>query len=341
MADNDRTISDIGEFGFIRSIQDGCLVSPEKLVLGIGDDCAVLGPHNGDFILLTTDLLIEDVHFVLGQIPPHHLGQKAAAVNLSDIAAMGGKARHLLISLASPRDMPLQTLHAIYDGAKTMCGQHRVNIIGGDTSASPDRLVISITAMGDVPQGEVLYRRGARPGDIVYVTGTLGDSAAGLRVLRGAASGPEQLVSALTRAHHLPVPRLQAGRAAAESQLASAMIDLSDGLVSDLGHICEASGVGARIQNAGLPLSRELRALAEIADVDPISLALTGGEDYELLITVPPKNCRAFENRFREMEGSPLSPIGEITRETGLTVCHPDGRETPPPTGGFEHFARP
>jgi thiamine-monophosphate kinase len=339
MENHDRTISDIGEFGFIRSIQDDCLLSPENLVMGIGDDCAVLGPYDGTLLLITTDLLIEDVHFKLGQIPDHDLGQKAVAVNLSDIAAMGGQARHLLISLAAPPDTSLQTLLNVYEGAKRACRRDRVNIVGGDTSASRDRLMISITAVGEVPQEEILYRHGARPGDIIYVTGTLGDSAAGLKLLRREISAPEQLVSFMTKAHHLPVPRLQAGRLVARSRLASAMIDLSDGLASDLGHICEGSHVGARIWSAELPLSQELRSLAEAADLDPHHLALTGGEDYELLITVPQQNTHIFENRFRKVEGVALVPIGEITEKESIRILHSDGTETPLPAGAFDHFA--
>jgi thiamine-monophosphate kinase len=337
--DSDLKIRDIGEFGFIRSIQEDCLLSQEKLVQGIGDDCAVLGPYNGNLLLLTTDLLIEDVHFILGQMPARDLGQKAVAVNLSDIAAMGGRARHLLVSLAAPQDMVLTALHDIYDGAKTICRRHKVNIIGGDTSSSPDRLMISVTAVGEVPEREILYRNGASPGDIVYVTGTLGDSVAGLGILRGEISASEKLASPLKRAHFLPVPRLAAGREVARSRLASAMIDLSDGLVSDLGHICEASGIGAHIRSAELPLSPQLRELAEEAGLDPISMALTGGEDYELLITVPKRNSRSFEDRFRKMENVSLFPIGEINEEKEIRIFHPDGSETPAPAGGFDHFS--
>jgi thiamine-monophosphate kinase len=201
--------------------------------------------------------------------------------------------------------------------------------------------MISITAVGEVSEGEILYRSGAAPGDIAYVTGTLGDSAAGVKILRGEISVSEALASPLKRAHFLPEPRLAVGREAARSHLASAMIDLSDGLVSDLGHICDASGVGARIHSASLPLSPELHELAAEAGLDPLPLALSGGEDYELLITVPRQHSNRFENRFRKMEDVSLFPIGEITEEKTIRIHHPDGTETSPPAGGFDHFARP
>jgi thiamine-monophosphate kinase len=333
-------IGDLGEFEFIRSIMDGCLFRPERVIKGIGDDCAVLGPLEGKALLVTTDLLVEDVHFILSKISPDHLGQKAAAVNLSDIAAMGGDARHLFVSIAVPRSMNVETLHDIYGGIKTLCRRYRVNLLGGDTSASPDRLVISIAAVGEMPEDEVLYRGGARPGDLLFVTGTLGDSLAGLRIIKGECTAPEPVRSELIRAHHLPVPFLEAGRAVARSRLASAMIDLSDGLVADLGHVCEESGTGAEIRIDLLPVSGPVKALAQVNGLDPLELALWGGEDYRLLIAVPRRDRRRFEEMFRENAPCRVYPVGEILKERGIRILDSMGGEFKQRGMLFDHFKK-
>jgi thiamine-monophosphate kinase len=340
MSANDLKIGGFGEFQFIRSIMDDCHFSPKKLIKGIGDDCAVVGPYDGKVLLLTTDILIEDIHFILEKIQPEHLGEKSVAVNLSDIAAMGGTALHLLVSLALPRSMSVETIHALYRGMKKTCKRYQVNILGGDTSASPDRLMINVSVLGEAPEKEVLYRNGASAGDHIYVTGTLGDPAAGLKVITGEFSGPESVVSPLTYAHNRPLPLLEAGRVIARSGLASAMIDLSDGLLSDLRHICEASEVGARVFTIDLPLSGELRALAEINNFDPYELALSGGEDYRLLITVPHKNAGPFEKMFTGDVPCPIFLIGKITEEKGIRIVRPDGVEEQSEPAGYDHFIR-
>jgi thiamine-monophosphate kinase len=340
LAIGDPKIKDIGEFEFIRSIKDGCHFFPEKLIKGIGDDCAVIGPYEEEVFLITTDLLVEDVHFILGKIRPEHLGQKAVAVNFSDIAAMGGKALHLFFSLAIPESMRLESLYDIYRGIKAICKQYQVNILGGDTSMSPDRLVINITVIGKAPEKEVLYRSGARPGDAIFVTGTLGDSAAGLKLIKEEASAPEHLASTLKAAHDLPVPFLEAGRIIAQSRLASAMIDLSDGLVSDLRHICEASGVSAILSYEDLPLSKELKGLAEFNKFDPHELALSGGEDYKLLITVPQGNSGPFQEVFEKGTPCHVYRVGEIAEGKGIKMVRPDGMEEQLQASGFDHFKR-
>jgi len=338
MANKDQKIGKLGEFGFIRSIMDHCHFSPEKLIKGIGDDCAVIGPYGNEVFLITTDLLLEDIHFLSGKIPPEHLGQKAVAVNLSDIAAMGGNALHMFMSLAIPEQMTIDCLHSIYRGVKAMCRRYGVNLLGGDTSASHDRLMLTVTVRGSAPLEEVLYRKGAGGGDIIYVTGTLGDAGAGLKLIKNELSAPEALASALIGAHNLPIPLMEAGRIIAQSRLASAMIDLSDGLVSDLSHICEASSVGARLTYSALPLSDNLRLLAEINGFDPYKLALSGGEDYRLLVTVPRKNSEPFQEMFKNGYPCHVYLIGEITNEDGLTMLTSDGVENKLEVEGFNHF---
>lgn len=331
-------IGDIGEFEFIDSIKDGCLFSSKGLIKGIGDDCAVIGPYDDRVFLITTDLLVEGVHFILRTISPEDLGQKAVAVNLSDIAAMGGKARHLFLSFAIPADMKLDTLNAIYRGIKAMCGRYGVNILGGDTSSSLNGLMISVSVIGEAHEKEVLYRHGAGPGDSIYVSGTIGDSAAGLKLIKGEASAPESLMSRLKVAHFRPMPFLEAGRIIARSRLASAMIDLSDGLPSDLRHICEASGTGATLHHAALPLSEDLKTLAVINEFDPHELALSGGEDYRLLITVPEKNVGPFEKMFEKGAPCKVYRIGEITKGRGIKLIRPSGEEEQMEITGFDHF---
>jgi len=338
MGDRDLKMEDLGEFGFIRSIQDACLVSSSKLIKGIGDDCAVIGPYEDKVFLITTDLLLEDVHFILNKIPPDHLGEKAVSVNLSDIAAMGGTPRHLFVSLAIPKQMSAETMHAVYNGIKTACRRHDVNILGGDTSASPDRLMINVTVVGESHEKEVLYRSGAQPGDSIYITGTIGDSAAGLKLIKEDASAPEPLASALIEAHNRPSPFLKAGLTIARSRLASAMIDLSDGLVSDLWHICEASNVGARLIQSALPLSDELKKMAEINGLDPYILALSGGEDYRLLITVPKENIDRFQKMIEESDKCPIFHVGEITGDNGIGIILPNGMKDRLDITGFDHF---
>jgi thiamine-monophosphate kinase len=198
--------------------------------------------------------------------------------------------------------------------------------------------MISITVIGAVPVKEVLYRSGAGHGDLIYVTGTLGDAGAGLKLIKNELSAPEALASALIEAHHLPVPFMEAGRIIAQSRLASAMIDLSDGLLSDLAHICEASCVGAHLVYSALPISKDLRALAEINGFDPHELALSGGEDYRLLVTVPQKNAEQFQEMFKKGHPCHVYLVGEITEKEGIKMLKSDGIEEKVNVKGFEHF---
>lgn len=341
MKNNDTKIQDIGEFGFIRSIMDNCQFSSEKLVKGIGDDCAVIGPYGDKLLLMTTDLLLQDIHFVWGKTSPEHLGQKAAAVNLSDIAAMGGQALHLFLSLAIPKSMAVKDLHSIYSGIKKMCRRYRVNILGGDTSASPDKLMINVSVLGEVNESEALYRDGAGPGDGIYVTGNMGDSAAGLKLIKKELSAPDSLADMLIDKHNLPLPCLETGRLIAQTRMASAMIDLSDGLMADLRHICDASNTGANLYHSALPISPQLKTLSEINNFDPHELALFGGEDYHLLVTVPKKYTSSFQKTL-EAKGVPhIHRVGEITKQKGMAVFMPDGTEKQFETKAFEHFFSP
>jgi thiamine-monophosphate kinase len=326
------TLKDLGEFGFIDRIaaRSG---SGSGVALGIGDDAAAVIPTPGVQTLVTADMLVEGIHFDLTFTGPFELGRKSLAVNLSDLAAMGGIPRFALLCLAIPPAVPLDFLDAFIAGFASRAEQHGVTLIGGDTCASRSGLIISVTLMGEQHPDRIVRRSGARPGDRLYVTGTVGDSALGLELLRrGERSG-----AAINR-HLDPLPRNEAGLILAEKGLATAMIDVSDGLVADLGHILKQSGCGATVFLDRLPLSPEyLKRTGDPAD-DRFALALSGGEDYELLFTAPAG--REEEVLAHVTSPSlPVTPIGEISAAAGLALIAPDGVPYTPTSRGFDHFA--
>jgi thiamine-monophosphate kinase len=332
-------IDEIGEFGFIESIQRECTATVKDIIKGIGDDCAVIGPHAGRVLLFTTDMLVEDIHFVTATITPYQLGWKSIAVNLSDIAAMGGRPRALLISLAIPPNMDVEGMQDLYRGMKAICRHYQVTIAGGDTVASPEKLVINVSLIGDAKKEEVLYRSGAQSGDEIYLTGTVGDSSAGLRLLKNEISSPRSIAGYFIQAHNKPKPLIDIGMAIAASRLAHAMIDVSDGLLSDLGHICKESDVGAMLFQNRIPLSSKLRDLASRTKINPLDFALSGGEDYVLLVTVPQGNIRDLELLWNQTMSSPLYSIGEIQEEKGVKMVRDNGSIEELDITGFNHFS--
>ncbi|MDH5527587.1 MAG: thiamine-phosphate kinase [Nitrospirota bacterium] len=321
------------EFQFIQRIR--ATAPGNGAVLGIGDDCAVWHPGAGFDQLVSTDLLIEEVHFDLSHGSLAQLGARSLAVNLSDIAAMGGAPCHATLGLALPGADPNRFLPLV-EGFCEMARGHGVTLAGGDTCSSPGPLMISVTIFGEVPQGSAVRRSGARPDDLLYVTGSLGDSAMGLSLLRDPAQAPPEAVRALTARHLSPTPRIAAGQFLREAG-ASAMIDVSDGLLQDLGHILEESGVGAWVEGTLLPLSPSLQSVCATLERDPLPLAAGGGEDYELLCAVPPEKAHEVE-QCASRTGVPLTRIGAVRREAGLE-WRINGRATPPPASGYEHFA--
>ena len=340
MSNKAKTIEDLGEFGFIRSITSGCITDPNGVVQGIGDDCAVIGPFGEKVLLVTADLLVENVHFILDRIPPEHIGEKAVAVNLSDIAAMGGHPRHVIVSVAISHLFPAQLLSGIYDGIKNACKNYGVNILGGDTSSSPGGLFINVTAIGEADRDKVVYRHGARVGDRIYVCGMLGESIAGLKIIKGEISADPAQWPSLIAAHTCPRPKIEEGEIIGRSGLASAMIDISDGIVADLGHICEQSGVGAEIYENMLPISEDLLALGQGYNLDITEYALMGGEDYALLFTVAPENGDRLEKLLTRQAHIPPAFIGRITSGSSIRCVGPDGKQRNLGKKGFDHFAR-
>ncbi|MGE3153771.1 MAG: thiamine-phosphate kinase [Nitrospiraceae bacterium] len=285
----------LDEFAFITLIKRRFGRVPRRVPVGVGDDAAVVRGSSQDW-LVTTDLLVEDVHFSLDTISFDDLGYKAAAANLSDIAAMGGTPTSLVVALAIPKTVSQADLSRLYRGIHRACRPYKVSLIGGDTSASRGGLFLSITLFGEVARDRAILRSGAKPGDLLYVSGRLGESRAGLMLLENAQA--PRIRSGLRRAdrarligrHRHPTPRVTLGQALSSQRLATAMIDLSDGLTGDLAHLCEESRVGALLDCSALPLSPALRRFAMLAGSSADLLALQGGEDYELLFTLSPRH---------------------------------------------------
>jgi len=308
--------------------------------VGIGDDCAVLEPVAGRALLATTDLLLEDVHFRRRYARPRDLGWKSLAVNLSDIAAMGGRPRWALVALACPEDVTTEEVEAFWAGALALAAEHDVAVVGGDTAASPHGWAVNMTVLGEATLPPLL-RSTARPGDVLAVTGALGRSAAGLALLEhpDAAGGlPVDAREDATGAHLRPRPRVREGQWLAAAGGVTAMIDLSDGLATDLGHITEESGVGARVELPRVPVGASARAVAAALGRDALAWATGGGEDYELLLACAPDAYARLAAGLETATGTPLSAIGEIAAAgAGLRWTDAAGREVPVEPG-FEHF---
>jgi len=311
--------------------------APVEVALGIGDDCAALDLGGSHYLLWTVDTLIEGVHFALSYFSWPQLGRKALAVNLSDIAAMGGEPLYALFSLGWPKSRDTTGALALGEGLAQAAKEYGVAVIGGDTVASPGGVMVTLSLLGRVDKGEMLKRRGANIGDRVYVTGPLGEAAGGLEILKRGLTLEPELHEALVQAHLDPRPQLAAGRVLAKKRLATALIDLSDGVATDLGHLCRASGVGARVPAPAAPVSPRVKAAAGHLGVDPLDLALKGGEDYQLLFTSPPEKAPALAQAFARAALPPPLPLGEIIPGAGVLLETTTGEKEI--TGeGFDHF---
>ncbi|HEU4504755.1 MAG TPA: thiamine-phosphate kinase [Nitrospira sp.] len=337
--------SRIREFQLIRALKERYGTTHSSIVRGIGDDAAVIASGQDRRHLLTTDLLAEGIHFDLRTAAFGDIGFRAATANLSDIAAMGGTPKHLLVSLAMPRDATGRQVKQLYDGMMAACRPHRVRLIGGDTSASRGGWFINITLVGSPSSSRILFRSGARPGDHLYVTGTLGDSRAGLELLqrpRGTADAPQSLTPGhrrfLIQRHLRPTARIREGRWLSMIPWATSAIDISDGLSGDIRHLCAESRVGALIELSALPISSACREYASATKRDAVTMALAGGEDYELLFTVPARQRIRFE-RASAQHRVQVTRIGTITAaRDGLRLALPNGRQRPLPVSSYEHF---
>ncbi len=317
-----------------------------SLLAGIGDDAAVIKQLSGRETVITVDLLIEDVDFRRKTMPPRLLGNKALAVSLSDIAAMGGRPRWALLSLGIPQDIwDSDFVHEFYEGFFSLAHRYDVRLIGGDVSRTSEKIVVDSILIGECASGHSIFRSGASPGDRLFVTGSLGGSAAGLRLIERGAQVEKQLpqepdsrlILQLLLRHLRPEPRVGWGLVLGEEQIASAMIDISDGLSSDLNHLCRESKVGALIQAASIPVDPIVADLCGRRKLDPLMLAMHGGEDFELLFTVSPENLSTLPAR---VDGISLTRIGEITEASEDIRVAEGSRVWHLKPGGWEHFRK-
>ncbi len=334
-------VKEIGEFGLIERISRLLPAAPADVITGIGDDVAVLKTSGSEYLLATCDTQIEGVHFIRDAITPFQLGRKAVAINISDIAAMGGEPRWALVSLAVPGDTDSEYIEELYRGMREQMALAGAAIVGGNMSRIDSGLVIDLTLLGEIAPEHLVLRSRAESGDAVLVTGFPGESRAGLELVRR----PRLKVGVETRRrvlerHFTPQPRLSQGRILARSGLVHAMIDVSDGLLADLGHICEAGSKGAVIEVEALPVSSAASKTAAIAGADVLDWILTGGEDYELLFTAGAQDVPELKKMMNET-GIPCTRIGYITGESGSVRVRPvEGKERALPSGrGWDHFA--
>lgn len=313
----------------------------DRVLKGIGDDCAVIKNGEGRVWLLTMDTLIESVHFDCGFHPPELLGRKAVSVNVSDVCAMGGRALFALLSLGLPRSFSSDWLLAFLRGMREACADYGCCLIGGDTVASPGGSNFSLTLIGEAEQGQVVYRSTAFVGDTIWVSGQLGFAAAGLALLSKGIGAGEKNFESFRNKHLNPRAQSQLGPALAASGLVHAMMDLSDGLSTDLAHICEQSLVGAELLADSLPGQDTLAFAADLLAVDPLDWILNGGEDYELLFTAAPEHDNALLHIAKQC-GQDIFPIGQIVPGGEINLIRNLAGKKPQRqcigNQGFDHF---
>ena len=320
-------ISTLGEFGLIKHLTENIRLKNSSTRYGVGDDCAVMEYPADKQVLVTSDLLMEGIHFDLTYVPMKHLGYKAAMVNLSDIYAMNGTPRQMVVSIALGKRFCVEDMEAFYDGLKMACEAHEVDIVGGDTTSSLTGLAISITCIGEADKDKVVYRNGAKETDLICVSGDLGAAYMGLQLLEREKavfnqqdfSGKEYLLERQLK----PEARRDIVQALAAANIRpTSMIDISDGLSSELLHICTQSGVGCRIYEEHIPLDYQTAVMAEELNMNVTTCALNGGEDYELLFTVP------IADHEKVSQIKDIKIIGHITKaELGYALISRDGQE--------------
>ena len=344
MAENKETeIASLGEFGLIDHLTDGIEMTNAQSLKGVGDDAAVMRYNDTD-VLVTTDLLLEGVHFDLTYVPLKHLGYKAAVVNFSDIYAMNGTPRQITVSLGISKRFTVEHMEALYAGLRHACAIYGVDLVGGDTTSSRQGLVISITCIGDAPADKIVYRDGAKDTDLICVSGDLGAAYMGLQLLereKAASVGQKDFQPKFEGKEYLVERQLKPeARKDIIKELADAgvkptsMMDISDGLSSEMLHICKQSHTGCRIYEERIPIDYQTAIMAEELNMNLVTAALNGGEDYELLFTVP----LADHEKVSKMSG--IRIIGHITKpELGCAIVTRDGAEIPLKAQGWNHLA--
>ena len=330
-------LSEIGEFGYIARFSPWFKGLVPADTTGIGDDCAIIPANEKEDLIISTDLLIENTHFLKDSITPGQLGYKSLAVNLSDIAAMGGTPVGSFLSLAVPSETDVEYLDAFMNGYHGLSESYHVPLLGGDTTRSPEHIVINVCVIGKCAKNAAKLRSTAQEGDIVCVTGYLGDSAGGLQVIL---NRPERTpgMDYLLERHYMPVPRIGEGRLLAALPGVNSLMDISDGLASDLLQILKASGKGATVDMDKLPISPMLEKVTFEQGWDYLDLALTGGEDYELLCTVSPSHFKEVSEHFYMSFNRKLNPVGAIVKGSPAIKWMSGNKVINLEKKGFDHF---
>jgi thiamine-monophosphate kinase len=343
---NHARVSDVGERALIERIRRRVPAAPRELLVGIGDDAAVAVPDRGALQVLTTDALVEGIHFDRRFSTPSDIGYKALAVNVSDVASMGGAPRFALLSLMLPAGITQEDVDGLLDGLLELAGETRVHLAGGNITRSPGPLVVDVTVVGSVKPRKILTRSGARPGDVLYVTGMLGAAAAGLGWLQARPDTPRRdsviarpsdpaMADCVAR-YCRPEPRARIGALLGRTRAASACMDLSDGLADAVTQLAAASGTGATIDAALIPLHPSARDWFAAAGDDAVSACAAGGDDYELLFAVPRRTRNRLRGVIQESRGVSITRIGELTPGGSVALDRAGRLETLPP--GFVHF---
>jgi thiamine-monophosphate kinase len=346
MAETEKTptLATLGEFGLIERLTGGLEMKQGSTLKGIGDDAAVIA-SGGEAMVVTTDLLLEGIHFNLMYMPLRHLGYKAVVVNLSDVYAMNATPRQITVSLAVSARFSLEMLEELYEGIKLACARYDVDLVGGDTTSSLTGMMLSITALGTAPLEKITYRSGARPNDLLCVSGDLGGAYMGLQLL--------ERENEVFKVHPGMQPQLEGHDYILQRQLKpeargdvvarlkelgiqpTSMIDISDGLSSEIGHLCKASGVGCHLYEERIPYDQQTREMALEFNINPLVAALNGGEDYELLFTLP------LEDHDKIKEDPDITVIGHMTApEEGMMLVTAGGSLIPLQTHGFNHMRK-
>jgi thiamine-monophosphate kinase len=336
-------LEDTGEFGLIKRIR-GLIeregIHAKGVTLGAGDDCASFLSDTGYETLVTCDCMVEGRHYISGHITPFDLGSRAMVMNISDIAAMGGIPLYALVSLGLKKNTAIAYIEDMYRGFLNELNPLNAAVIGGNITGSGQLEFINITLIGKVESNKVLRRSGAKAGDVILVTGYPGQAATGLKILLENLDKSDVLKDPLVVAYNRPSHRAKEGREVALSGLATAMIDTSDGLLGDLGHICESSGVGAEIFRNKLPISQPMRNLINPQGWDIFETIVGDSDDYELIITCSPENMVRIKGVIAEVSNVPVTEIGIITGQEGIKIITPDGVRHPVRPAGWDHFKK-
>jgi thiamine-monophosphate kinase len=325
------TVADIGERALIARIK-ARVSMPSWVVVGPGDDAAVIRPQRGAFDVVTTDAQVDGVHFDRRFVPAEAIGHRALAVNLSDLAAMGASPHAALLSLALPASLDVDAFEGVLDGLLALAAVHRVTLIGGNITQTPGPLALDVTAIGSVKPRRILTRAGARPGDEVYVTGSLGEAAVGLQRLQA----NEQADAGCVTRYLRPEPRVRAGMLLGRNRAASSCMDISDGLADCVRQVADASGVGITLDGAAIPVPAEVRDAQRRRGRNPLETALGGGDDYELFFTVRPAHRGRLRAVCQQLGDLPITRIGVVTKARELLIRDEEGLRTLP--AGYEHF---